>query len=250
MGTASVLLNAEPKMARRAWPASTHGFVRTLSQNRLNLAGALLTVVLIVGAAVGPLLLADPFATTPADRFQAPSLAHWAGTDNLGRDQLSRIALGLRLSILVSVGAVALGMIVGVPLGLISGYYGGAGDNLIMRVLDVFFAFPGLLLALAMIAALGSSIPNLVLTMGVLFAPSMARVTRGPVLSIRQKEFVEAARALGVRETNILRSHVLPNVVAPIIVSRNTATPALHHRDGGITLGVTIKTTSAASSQN
>jgi hypothetical protein len=78
MGAASVLLNAEPKVARRAWPASTHGFLRTLSQNRLNLAGALLTIVLIVGAAVGPLFLADPFATTPADRFQAPSLAHWA----------------------------------------------------------------------------------------------------------------------------------------------------------------------------
>src|SRR5436190_790800 len=130
MGTASVLLNAEPKVARRGWPTSTHGFIRTLSQNRLNLAGALL-----------------------------------------------------------------------------------------MRVLDVFFAFPGLLLALAMIAALGSSIQNLVLTMGVLFAPSMARVTRGPVLSIRQKEFIEAARALGVREVSILHVHILPNVVAPIIVA-------------------------------
>ena len=96
-----------------------------------------------------------------------------------------------------------------------AGYYGGAVDNIIMRVLDVFFAFPGLLLALAMIAALGSSILNLVLTMGVLFAPSMARVTRGPVLSIRQKEFVEAARALGVREAVIVRTHILPNVVAP-----------------------------------
>jgi peptide/nickel transport system permease protein len=219
MGTASVLLNSEPKVARRAWPASTHGFIYTLSQNRLNLAGALLTIVLIVGAAIGPLLLADPFATTPADRFQAPSLAHWAGTDNLGRDQLARITLGLRLSILVSIGAVALGMIVGVPLGLISGYYGGVGDNLIMRVLDILFAFPGLLLALAMIAALGSSTQNLVLTMGVLFAPSMARVTRGPVLSIRQKEFIEAARALGVREIIIIYSHILPNVVAPIIVA-------------------------------
>ena len=110
-------------------------------------------------------------------------------------------------------------MVVGVPLGLISGYYGGVSDNLIMRVLDVFFAFPGLLLALAMIAALGSSTSNLVLTMGVLFAPSMARVTRGPVLSIRQKEFVEAARALGVREVGIIHSHILPNVVAPIIVA-------------------------------
>jgi peptide/nickel transport system permease protein len=219
MGTASVLLNAEPKVARRAWPASTYGFVHTLSQNRLNLAGALLTLVLVVGAAVGPAFLADPFATTPADRFQAPSLAHWAGTDNLGRDQLARITLGLRLSILVSIGAVALGLVVGVPLGLVSGYYGGGADNLIMRLLDVFFAFPGLLLALAMIAALGSSIPNLVLTMGVLFAPSMARVTRGPVLSLRHKEFVEAARALGVREVGILRSHILPNVVAPIIVA-------------------------------
>ena len=104
-------------------------------------------------------------------------------------------------------------------LGLIAGYYGGVADNLIMRVLDVFFAFPGLLLALAMIAALGSSIFNLVLTMGVLFAPSMARVTRGPVLSIRQKEFVEAARSLGVREAVIVRTHILPNVVAPIIVA-------------------------------
>jgi ABC-type dipeptide/oligopeptide/nickel transport system permease subunit len=219
MGAASAVLNAEPRIGRRAWPGSTHGLLRTLSQNRLNLIGAALTLVLVVGAAIGPLFLADPFATTPADRFQAPSLAHWAGTDNLGRDLLARIALGLRLSIMVSVGAVALGLVVGVLLGLISGYYGGVADNLIMRVLDVFFAFPGLLLALAMIAALGSSIPNLVLTMGVLFAPSMARVTRGPVLSIRQKEFVEAARALGVREATIVRTHILPNVGAPIIVA-------------------------------
>jgi peptide/nickel transport system permease protein len=219
MGTASVALTAEPKVGRRALPSTTRGFLRTLSQNRLNLFGAVLTLVLIVGAAIGPALLADPFATAPPDRFQPPSLAHWAGTDNLGRDQLSRIVLGLRLSILVSVGAVAFGLAIGVPLGLIAGYYGGVSDNVIMRVLDVFFAFPGLLLALAMIAALGSSTTNLVLTMGVLFAPSLARVTRGPVLSIRQKEFVEAARALGVREGSIVRGHILPNVVAPIIVA-------------------------------
>ncbi len=175
--------------------------------------------MLVAGAAIGPAILTDPFATAPADRFQAPSLAHWFGTDNLGRDQLARITLGLRLSIVVALGAVALGLCVGVVLGLVAGYYGGAVDNSIMRVLDVFFAFPGLLLALAMIAALGSSILNLVLTMGVLFAPSMARVTRGPVLSIRQKEFVEAARALGVREAVIVRTHILPNVVAPIIVA-------------------------------
>ena len=219
MGTTSVVLAAEPKVARRAWAPSGRGILRTLSQNRLNLAGAILTLLLLLGAAIGPILLADPFATMPADRFQPPSLTHWAGTDNLGRDQLARIAFGLRLSILVSIGAVALGLIVGVLLGLIAGYYGGVADNLIMRVLDVFFAFPGLLLALAMIAALGSSIFNLVLTMGVLFAPSMARVTRGPVLSIRQKEFVEAARSLGVREAVIVRTHILPNVVAPIIVA-------------------------------
>jgi peptide/nickel transport system permease protein len=219
MGTASVLLNAEPKLARRTRPTSSHGFISVLSQNRLNMAGAVLTLVLIVGAAIGPLVLPDPFATAPADRFQAPSLTHWFGTDNLGRDQLARITLGLRLSIVVAIGAVALGLCAGVVLGLLAGYYGGAIDNVIMRVLDVFFAFPGLLLALAMIAALGSSILNLVLTMGVLFTPSMARVTRGPVLSIRQKEFVEAARALGVREAVIVHTHILPNVLAPIIVA-------------------------------
>jgi peptide/nickel transport system permease protein len=219
MGTASVLLSAEPKVVRRVRPSSTRSFMRVLSQNRLNMAGAVLTLVLILGAAVGPLVLPDPFATVPTERFEAPSLTHWFGTDNLGRDQTARIVLGLRLSIVVAAGAVALGLFVGVLLGLVAGYYGGAIDNVIMRVLDVFFAFPGLLLALAMIAALGSSILNLVLTMGVLFAPSMARVTRGPVLSIRQKEFVEAARALGVREAVIVRTHILPNVIAPIIVA-------------------------------
>ena len=219
MGTTSVVLSAEPKVARRTPPPSGSGFLRTLSNNRVNLVGAVIALLLVAGAMFGPLLLADPFATTPADRFQPPSLAHWAGTDNLGRDQLARIALGLRLSILVSVGAVALGLVVGVLLGLTAGYYGGVADNVIMRVLDVFFAFPGLLLALAMIAALGSSILTLVLTMGVLFAPSMARVTRGPVLSVRQKEFVEAARALGVTEAVIVRTHILPNVIAPIIVA-------------------------------
>src|SRR6266581_5546149 len=165
MGTVSVLLNAEPKAARRARrPSAGYGFLRVLTQNRLNLAGTMLTLVLVVGAALGPLGLPDPFAAAPPDRFQVPSLTHWFGTDNLGRDQLARITLGLRLSIVVAVGAVLLGLCVGVLLGLIAGYYGGAIDNIIMRVLDVFFAFPGLLLALAMIAALGSSILNLVLT--------------------------------------------------------------------------------------
>jgi peptide/nickel transport system permease protein len=219
MGTASVALETEPRVAPRVRSSTGHGFLRALSQNRLNLAGALMTLVLVVGAAVGPTFLADPFATVPVDRFQPPSWAHWLGTDNLGRDQLARITLGLRLSIFVSLAAVALGLCVGVLLGLTAGYYGGALDNVIMRVLDVFFAFPGLLLALAMIAALGSSILNLVFTMGVLFTPSMARVTRGPVLSIRQKEFVEAARALGVRESVIVRTHILPNVIAPVIVA-------------------------------
>src|SRR5712691_1107565 len=110
MGTASVLLSAEPKAARRARPTAGYGFVRVLTQNRLNLAGTVLTLVLVVGAAVGPLVLPDPFATAPPDRFQVPSLTHWFGTDNLGRDQLARIALGLRLSIMVALGAVALGL--------------------------------------------------------------------------------------------------------------------------------------------
>jgi len=210
---------ARPLPRRRRRALTLAEFLRALTRNRLNLAGALLTLALVMVALVGPLVLPDPFALAPRERFAPPSLLHPMGTDNLGRDQLSRVVLGLRLSLLVATGAVLLGLCTGVLLGLLAGYFGGLADTLIMRALDVFLAFPALLLALALIAALGSSIPNLILTMGVLFAPSMARVTRGPVLALKHREFVEAARALGVRELEILLGHILPNVIAPIIVT-------------------------------
>jgi peptide/nickel transport system permease protein len=195
------------------------GQLRGLGKSRIDLAGVVLVVALVAIGAVGPLVLPDALAVAPGQRFQPPSWAHPFGTDNLGRDQLARVVLGLRLSMLVSVAAVLVGLVIGAILGLVAGYYGGTVDNLIMRVLDVFFAFPGLLLALSLIAVLGPSIPNLMLTMGLLFAPSMARVTRGPVLALKEREFVEAARALGVRESAILFVHIFPNVLAPIVVT-------------------------------
>jgi len=159
----------------------------------------------------------DAIATSP-DSLAGPSAEHWLGTDSIGRDVLSRLIIGGRTTLLITFVAVSLAVAAGLVLGLVSGYIGGLVDELIMRALDIVFAFPVFLLAIAVVAALGPTVPNLILTIAIVYTPIMARVVRAPVLSVKRWDHVEAARSVGVGELRIAIVHVLPMVVSPILV--------------------------------
>ena len=179
----------------------------------LAMLGAMLVVALF-----GPLIAPyDPSATSP-DSLAGPSAQHWLGTDSIGRDLLSRLITGGRTTLLITFIAVAIAVAAGLVLGLWSGYVGGLADQLIMRVLDIVSAFPVFLLAIAVVAALGPTVPNLILTIAIVYTPRVARVVRGPVLSVKRWDHVEAARSVGVGEFGIATRHVLPLVVSPILV--------------------------------
>lgn len=198
-------------------------FIRTLLQhlraNVIHLSAFLFIAGLLGTAALAPLLAThDPNHQDYRSVLQGPSAEHWFGTDHLGRDVYSRIVYGARLSVTIGVLAVGLGALIGVALGLVSGYHGGGVDMVIMRVIDVFLAFPGILLALLIVAALGGGLLQVVFAIGLGSVPTFARLTRGAVMSTRQREFVEAARALGAAETRILIRHVLLNSFGPILV--------------------------------
>jgi ABC-type dipeptide/oligopeptide/nickel transport system permease subunit len=174
----------------------------------------------LVGMAVFAPLLAphDPLAQGVGQPLQGPSAAHWAGTDSFGRDILSRIIYGARVALVVGVVAVLLALVIGVALGLIAGYYGGVVDAIIMRVMDGLFAFPIIILAIAMMAVMGFGVRNVIIAVAVGFIAPFARVTRGDVLAVKEEPYVEAARLAGVGSAAIILRHILPNVLAPIIV--------------------------------
>jgi peptide/nickel transport system permease protein len=198
-----------PKYRRRRRP----GRGRTLVIFGLVMLIAMLGVTLLA-----PLIAPyNPSATSPGS-LAGPSAAHWLGTDSIGRDVLSRLIFGGRTTLLITFIAVSLSVIGGLILGLLSGYVGGVIDQIIMRILDVVFAFPVFLLAIAVVAALGPTIPNLILTIAIVYTPHLARVVRGPVLSVKRWDHVEAARSVGVGEFTIATRHVLPMVVSPILV--------------------------------
>ncbi|MBI2002714.1 MAG: ABC transporter permease [candidate division NC10 bacterium] len=192
---------------------------RRLRRNRAAMAGAAVVVVFVLLALFAPVLV--PFNPTQGnlnDRLQPPSAAHWLGTDELGRDVFSRILFGARISLQIQIVAVVLALVVGVALGSVGGYLGGHMDNIIMRAMDVLLAFPGIFLALAIIAALGPGLLNLMLAAGISSVPQFARIVRASILSLKEREFVEAALALGSGSGRVMFRHILPNCLAPIIV--------------------------------
>lgn len=194
--------------------------VEVFSKNRLAQVGLVISTLVILSAVFAPVIApADPTAQNIAeDQLEPPSLEHPLGTDQFGRDILSRVIYGARLSIQVSLIAVGFAIAVGVPLGLVSGYFKGYVDEAIMRTMDVLFAFPAILLAIAVMAVLGQSLVNVMLAIGIVYTPIFARVTRSGVLSVREQAYVTAAEAIGDSHLSILRRDILPNVIAPIIV--------------------------------
>src|SRR5579859_6784032 len=200
-------------------------FFATLRRHpRLALGGGLVTLLLLV-AIFAPLLTSyDPIVGDVSDGLQAPSAAHWLGTDDLGRDVMARVLFGARLSLSVAAISVSIGLGVGVSVGLIAGYTGGAVDLLLMRLIDALLAFPGLLLAISITAALGPQIQNAMIAIGVISIPVYARLTRGQVLSLRERDYVMAAGALGVRPARIAVMHILPNLANTLIVQATLTT--------------------------
>lgn len=175
---------------------------------------ALMLIVTLLGPLIAPY---DPSATSP-NSLAGASAEHWLGTDSIGRDILSRLIIGGRTTLFITAVAVCMALAAGLILGLTAGYLGGWVDQTIMRVLDVIFAFPVFLLAIAVVAALGPTVPNLVLTIAVVYTPILARVVRAPVLSIKRWDHVEAARSVGAGEFRLVTRHILPLAISPILV--------------------------------
>jgi ABC-type dipeptide/oligopeptide/nickel transport system permease subunit len=190
-----------------------------LKRNKAALVGGTLILIYVVSALLAPVLFRGNITGINLIRsLETPSLKEPLGTDELGRSLLGRIIYGSRISLLIAVGVVSFGMLFGIPLGLISGYYGGKIDFGIQRVTDMLLAFPGFLLALALVAVLGVGIKNTVISIGISMVPLYIRLVRGCALSIRAEVYVEAAKAVGTRDVTILIRHILPNVMVPIIV--------------------------------
>lgn len=211
--------DSSAEAARHKRPSERWRTLRRFLGNRLSTAGALLILALIVVAVAGEWLAPhDPNAINMAARIQPPSATHPFGTDDFGRDVFSRVLVGARVSLLVGLIAVSISLTVGTTLGLMSGFYGKWIDEAIMRFMDILFAFPAILLAIAIVAALGPGITNAMIAIGIVYTPIFARIARGSALSAREEVYVEAARAVGGSDARILSRHVLPNIAAPIIV--------------------------------
>lgn len=216
MATAQMQLQSE-KIApiRNLWQDS---FSRLL-RHRTGMIGAVIVAGLILTGLFGPYLAPyDPNEIDFNVRFAPPSLSHPMGADDFGRDILSRILVGARVSLQVGVIAVTLATVVGTMLGMVAGYSNRVVDEIIMRLMDVLFAFPAILLAIAILAALGKGVTNAMIAIGIVYTPIFARIARSSVLTIRNEEYVEAANAIGARRPRILWRHIFPNSLAPLIV--------------------------------
>jgi peptide/nickel transport system permease protein len=190
-----------------------------LTRRKLAVIGGLLVIFEVLLALIGPVV--SPYNPTAPDFdtvLQAPSLAHWLGTDDLGRDVLSRLLTGARLSLLISVTSMAIAAIIGVGLGVVSGYIGGTVDEVLMRILDSFMALPSLVLALVIAAVLGPGLMNVTIAIAVAGVPIFARLVRGQTLSIKEHDYILAAHASGANSPRVLVQHVLPNALGPVIV--------------------------------
>lgn len=206
--------------AKAPKPASpTRETLRILLQNRLAVFGLVVLALVVTAALLGELAAPyDPVRVDVPQRLLGPSLEHPFGTDNFGRDVFSRVIVGARVSLQVGFIAVGISLLFGVLIGLVAGYYSGALDSVLMRTMDVLFAFPFVLLAIAILAALGPGITNAMIAIGIVYTPIFARIARGSTLTVKEDVFVTAARSIGASDARVIRRHVLPNVVAPLIV--------------------------------
>jgi peptide/nickel transport system permease protein len=189
------------------------------SRNKLSMAGLIVLIILIIIAVLAPWIAPYPYDEQNLARAkEKPSADHWFGTDNYGRDILSRCIFGARISMQVGVLAVAFAIAVGGLLGAIAAFYGGFIDDIIMRVLDIIYAVPAVLLGIAIAATLGAGLRNLMIAVAVGNIPTYARVVRASVLTVKENEYIEASRSIGSNDSRIIFKHIIPNALAPIIV--------------------------------
>ena len=215
--TAAAPANAKPW--RRA--------VRRLVKRRGAMVGAVVVLFFVLVAVAAPLIAPyEPVATSWSAVRKPPSLEHWFGTDEIGRDVLSRVIFGARASLLAGVVSVGISLACGVPIGLVSGYVGGFLDGLLMRITDALLACPFLILAIALAAFLGPSLTNAMIAIGISAMPAFIRLTRAQVLNAKVEDYVEAARAVGNPHRRIVLRHILPNILAPIMVQATLAIAA------------------------
>ncbi len=212
---------AEPAAEMQEPPEKSQRFAQltALFDSKVTIAAAGFIVLILVLAAVGEAIA--PFGANEINvmnQLQPPSLTHWFGTDDLGRDVFSRVIIATRPSVMVSVVSVSLALVAGVSIGLFSGFFGGWVDVTGMRMMDVVFSFPVMLLALAIVAMLGPGIVPAMLAIAVVYTPFFARITRASVLTVREETYIKAARSIGASNLRIMRLHVLPNIMAAIIV--------------------------------
>jgi peptide/nickel transport system permease protein len=206
--TAAVI---RPRERSRAW--------RKMRANRGSVVGLAIILCFAILAITAPILpIPDPLATSWSALRKAPSAAHWMGTDDLGRDILSRMIWGARASLVAGVISVAIAVAIGVPFGLLSGYFGGWVDQIIQRVTEALLAMPFLITAIALAAFLGPSLTNAMIAIGLSAMPIFVRLTRGQVLAVKTEDYVEGARSVGLGHIDIMTRYILPNVFAPIIV--------------------------------
>ncbi len=204
--------------------------VRRFMRNRMATVGVVILLFIIIIAVFAPWIAPySPQAQNLRRRFETSSSDHWFGTDELGRDIFSRIVYGSRVSLMVGFAAAFGGLVVGVIIGMLSGFYGGRFDDLVMRLIDVMMSFPGILLAILIVSVIGTGTVNVIIALAVWRIPTFARISRGSVLTLKEKEFVEAARALGANMPRIVFRHLALNSLPPILVylSLSTATAIL-----------------------
>ncbi|MGH2535371.1 MAG: ABC transporter permease [Thermomicrobiales bacterium] len=219
----STTTNAGPRLATAAGSAHSTSYAglvfRQFLRNRAAVVAGIVLIIIGLVALAGPLFLEDNrYQMDLRSRLLPSSWDHPLGTDLLGRDMLTRLVQGGRISLLITSGAVALALIVGATMGIVAGYYGRTVDLVVMRVIDVLMTMPGFLLAIAIIAALGVGTVNVVLAVGIFSIPAFARIARGSTLSVGAQDYVLAAKALGAPASRVMLRHVLPNIVPPLIV--------------------------------
>lgn len=215
--TARLLADAEQDGTSRV--SRRHRALREFLRSPFALAGVAILFVITVAAALAPLLAThDPNQQALLARMSPPSSEYWLGTDELGRDEFSRLLYGARSSLFIALLGTAGGVVLGTIVGLVSGYFGGWIDTLAMRLIDILYAFPGILLAILIVAIIGPGLMNVVIALTIWGIPTLSRIVRSSVLSLKSREFVEAARASGAGGSRIMFRHLLPNSLSPIIV--------------------------------
>lgn len=199
--------------------STTGEIFKRLAKNKSAMLGLIIFIILVLASIFGPMI--SPWSITKIDilsAFQRPNAEHWFGTDDLGRDLFTRVLYGGRYSLSIGIIAIIFSLILGIIVGTVAGYFGGQVDNIIMRILDIIQSIPGIILTIAISAALGSGFDKTIMALGISRVPSFARVLRASIMSVRDKEFLEAAESIRASKMRIIRRYILPNSFAPLIV--------------------------------